>query len=590
MRLHNDDLQMICKLMFRLLPVQVLLAMASAVNSIVSSYFATNYVGMEAMSAVGLYSPIWMLLGAIANLIAGGCAILCGKSLGANDSKKLQQVFSLDLALAFLAAAVFTVLMLCISLFHLSGMFTADVSLWPAFERYVAGMAIGIIPYFLYNQFPVYLTSENKGNMTILASIVYIIVNLVLNILFVKVLHMEEFGLALSSAIGMWIFMAVEAYHFFTKDAHLKIAFDVIPWKQGTEVFRIGFPGAASYIYQTLRGLILNRLLESFCAAGSLSAFALANNVMSIFWALPAGMANVSRLMFSVSHGEEDRQGLVGTMKVMFRYFIPLMCIVDAAIIVSSPIITSLFVKDIASPAFAMTVSGLRILPLCMPLSIILMHFTAYGQVSGKSVFVNIASILDGVVCVAGFSVLLVHPLQINGIYIANVLNGVVTTLFVVLYAMFKLKRMPRNTEDLMVIPDSFGVTKDERIDISVKSMQEVIEVSKRVQDFCLEKGIDSKRAYLAGLCMEEMAGNIVEHGFVKDKKKHSIDIRVAHKNDKIILRIKDDCIPFDPKERNKLESGDDPTKNIGIRMIYQIMKDIDYQNMLGINVLTISV
>ncbi|MBQ6217799.1 MAG: ATP-binding protein [Erysipelotrichaceae bacterium] len=590
MRLHNDDLQMICKLMFRLLPVQVLLAMASAVNSIVSSYFATNYVGMEAMSAVGLYSPIWMLLGAIANLIAGGCAILCGKSLGANDSKKLQQVFSLDLALAFLAAAVFTVLTLCISLFHLSGMFTADVSLWPAFERYVAGMAIGIIPYFLYNQFPVYLTSENKGNMTILASIVYIIVNLVLNILFVKVLHMEEFGLALSSAIGMWIFMAVEAYHFFTKDAHLKIAFDVIPWKQGTEVFRIGFPGAASYIYQTLRGLILNRLLESFCAAGSLSAFALANNVMSIFWALPAGMANVSRLMFSVSHGEEDRQGLVGTMKVMFRYFIPLMCIVDAAIIVSSPVITSLFVKDIASPAFAMTVSGLRILPLCMPLSIILMHFTAYGQVSGKSVFVNIASILDGVVCVAGFSMLLVHPLQINGIYIANVLNSVVTTLFVVLYAMFKLKRMPRNTEDLMVIPDSFGVTKDERIDISVKSMEEVIEVSKRVQDFCLEKGIDSKRAYLAGLCMEEMAGNIVEHGFVKDKKKHSIDIRVAHKNDKIILRIKDDCIPFDPKERNKLENGDDLTKNIGIRMIYQIMKDIDYQNMLGINVLTISV
>ena len=590
MRLHNDDLQMICKLMFRLLPVQVLLAMASAVNSIVSSYFATNYVGMEAMSAVGLYSPIWMLLGAIANLIAGGCAILCGKSLGANDSKKLQQVFSLDLALAFLAAAVFTVLTLCISLFHLSGMFTADVSLWPAFERYVAGMAIGIIPYFLYNQFPVYLTSENKGNMTILASIVYIIVNLVLNILFVKVLHMEEFGLALSSAIGMWIFMAVEAYHFFTKDSHLKIAFDVIPWKQGTEVFRIGFPGAASYIYQTLRGLILNRLLESFCAAGSLSAFALANNVMSIFWALPAGMANVSRLMFSVSHGEEDRQGLVGTMKVMFRYFIPLMCIVDAAIIVSSPVITSLFVKDIASPAFAMTVSGLRILPLCMPLSIILMHFTAYGQVSGKSVFVNIASILDGVVCVAGFSMLLVHPLQINGIYIANVLNGVVTTLFVVLYAMFKLKRMPRNTEDLMVIPDSFGVTKDERIDISVKSMEEVIEVSKRVQDFCLEKGIDSKRAYLAGLCMEEMAGNIVEHGFVKDKKKHSIDIRVAHKNDKIILRIKDDCIPFDPKERNKLESDDDLTKNIGIRMIYQIMKDIDYQNMLGINVLTISV
>ena len=55
-------------------------------------------------------------------------------------------------------------------------------------------------------------------------------------------------------------------------------------------------------------------------------------------------------------------------------------------------------------------------------------------------------------------------------------------------------------------------------------------------------------------------------------------------------FRIKDDCIPFDPKERNKLESGDDLTKNIGIRMIYKIMKDVNYQNLLGLNVLTVRI
>ena len=88
---------------------------------------------------------------------------------------------------------------------------------------------------------------------------------------------------------------------------------------------------------------------------------------------------------------------------------------------------------------------------------------------------------------------------------------------------------------------------------------------------------------------MEEMAGNVIEHGFTKDRRKdHTIDIRVVHKNDDIILRIKDDCVPFDPAERSKILDPDDITKNIGIRMVYAIADDIRYQNILGLNVLTI--
>ncbi len=45
---------MVRKLLFRLLPVQVLLGVVGAVNGFVSGYFATNFVGIEAMSAVGL--------------------------------------------------------------------------------------------------------------------------------------------------------------------------------------------------------------------------------------------------------------------------------------------------------------------------------------------------------------------------------------------------------------------------------------------------------------------------------------------------------------------------------------------------------
>ena len=81
-----------------------------------------------------------------------------------------------------------------------------------------------------------------------------------------------------------------------------------------------------------------------------------------------------------------------------------------------------------------------------------------------------------------------------------------------------------------------------------------------------------------------------MEHGFVLDNKKHTVDVRVVHKDDNVILRIKDDCVSFDPAERQNIADPEDITKNIGIRMIYSMAKDVSYQNIFGLNVLTIRI
>ena len=98
------------------------------------------------------------------------------------------------------------------------------------------------------------------------------------------------------------------------------------------------------------------------------------------------------------------------------------------------------------------------------------------------------------------------------------------------------------------------------------------------------------RRSYYGGLAAEEMVVNVIDHGFTKDKKDHSVDVRVVCKDDEVILRIKDDCVPFNPEERNHLTEGVDEASNIGIRMIYSIAKNIKYQNLFGLNVLTIRI
>lgn len=584
------DINLISVLMLRLLPAQVLLAAVGSVNGIVSGIFAGNFVGVGAMSAVGLYAPLNMLMVSVSTVLVGGTVILCGQYMGRNTEGKLQDIFSLDISWVLAIAATFTCLFIAAGGLDLTGAFTRDAAVRPVFNLYLLGQAAGLVPMLAGNVFSSFLSMENRTGRTYLASLMFILTNLVMNVLLVVRLAMGAFGLALASSSGAWVFMLIQAGAFLSEDSPLRIRFTKLFCPEAGRILRIGLPGAASNVYQTARGLAVNRLVEIFVGSVGISAFAASDSVMRIFWSLPIGMLAVSRMMISVSAGEEDRQSLADIMRVMFRRYIPIMCAVCAVIMLCAHPFARLFYQDTSSDVYMMTVWGFRILPLCMPLSIICMHFSCWYQVSGRQAMVHILALLDGVVSVVFFTAVLIGSLGMNSVYIANVLNGTVTTVIIVGYAALGNRRMPKNMEELMVMPEGLGVAQDMRLDISVDTAEEVVTIAERLQEFCLARGIDEKRSYIAALCMEEMAGNIVEHGFTKDTKNHSIDIRAAVKESDVILRIRDDCVAFDPYERKELSDGSDPVKNIGIRLVYSAASDVAYRNILGMNVLTIRI
>ncbi|MBR2390668.1 MAG: hypothetical protein IKA94_07730, partial [Mogibacterium sp.] len=352
---------MVRKLMFRLLPVQIILAAVGTVNMIVSSYFASNYVGTEAMSAVGLYGPLNMLFGAVALMLVGGSSILCGEYLGQNRQDKLQEIYSLDLILSVLFGLLFTGFVIILSIFDLSGFLTHDAAVRPLLNQYLIGQAVGILPLILSNQFSSFLFIENKGRITQLAVLVYIAVNLLLNYLFVAVMHMEALGLALASSIGMWVYLLVEAWYFVSGRSSLRFTLKKPDLHECARMLKIGFPGAMANGYQTFRGLIVNRLLEVYVGAVGISAFAAANNLLALFWAVPCGMQAVSRMLMSIAIGEEDRRSLTEVMRGAIRRYVPLMCAISAVLILLAQPLTYIFYKDPADPVFMMTVWGFRI-------------------------------------------------------------------------------------------------------------------------------------------------------------------------------------------------------------------------------------
>lgn len=140
-----------------------------------------------------------------------------------------------------------------------------------------------------------------------------------------------------------------------------------------------------------------------------------------------------------------------------------------------------------------------------------------------------------------------------------------------------------------MLQTKSFGPKPDMILDCSVSNMSEAVGISETVMDFCKKRGIDHRRSYYAALCTEEMASNIVQHGFVPDKHQ-SLMIRVVVSDEDLILCFRDSCKLFDIREKFDSVDQKDVTSNVGIRLVMRMAKDVTYINTLKINTTIIKI
>lgn len=589
MKERSSDSKLLTGLFFRLLPYQILLIVISALNGIIDSIYASNMIGETAMSAIGLYGPINHLLYAASMMFVSGSQILYGQYL-ARDRKHINTIFTVNLIIA-LGLSLLTSLVLVVG--ALTGGTRILVSTEPDLQmlnQYILGQAIGIPALVVGQQLFAFLSLENQTKRTMVASITCFIVNATLNHLFVVWIPMGIFGIGLSSSIASWVFLAILGLYYIQGKSEWQFNIKEFKWKEALDIAKLGYPGAISRFVEMFRCLIINFLVLEYVGAVGISAFAASNSLLAVIWAIPFGMMAVARMLFSISIGEQDRRSLVDIMKIILTKCMLIMIGIVALLVIFAEPLTMIFYQNRLSEVYQMTVMGFRILPLCMPWSLISMHFSCFAQTAERKKLALVLPIVDGAVGVTVCSFILIPILKLNGLYVSNICNGVICFIIVLIASIIARKKFPTNLEGLMAIPAGIGVSEDDRIDITVRSIDDVVTVSQQVIDFCESKGFDSRRSYFAGLCLEEMTGNVVEHGFNTDNKPHSVDIRVIKKDDNLILRIRDNCKAFDPSERAKVMGVDQTGKNIGIQLVYKIAEKVEYQNLLGMNVLTIRI
>ena len=139
-----------------------------------------------------------------------------------------------------------------------------------------------------------------------------------------------------------------------------------------------------------------------------------------------------------------------------------------------------------------------------------------------------------------------------------------------------------------MMLPESLGGDEANRLDLSVgNDMKEVMEISSGIYKFGRGKEIDEHVLNQMSLCIEEMAGNIVQHAF-KSGEKRWLDMVVVNKKDTILIQMRDNGKLFDPVNYCKEQIQENPEEHIGIRMIQSIAQRFEYRRSIGLNNLVI--
>ena len=124
-------------------------------------------------------------------------------------------------------------------------------------------------------------------------------------------------------------------------------------------------------------------------------------------------------------------------------------------------------------------------------------------------------------------------------------------------------------------------------IELDIRNIEDISLTSEQIMMFCKGHKIDRKTGFRAALCFEELAANIIEHGFPRCTKNPGIDLRLVYDPKELIIRMQDNCASFDVERQIAMavdEGSQKPDEKLGLRIIGAMAANIKYVHTLETN------
>ena len=566
----------------------ILLSLSSSVGSMIDGVVIGQFLGVDSTAAFGIINPLMIAFSIIGAVVSSGARNRFTRLLGAGKTKEAKKVFSLA---CILSAGIAAALMLFLLAF--SGPVTSALGasgntadLLPKARNYLIGISFGLPAMNLVRVLNGFMPLDNDRNLPVLSSICLTVSDIALDLAAVLLFHGDTLEMGIATSISYYVALAVLLTHFLKKDIFLHFDLKSLSWKESAEILGKGMPSGVCRLGNTLRCIFMNRMLAIIASSAAIAAYSVHRQADSFFNPVTIGMADTVALLAGILVGEEDRPMMKRLLFTSVQATIVITAGIAALIWLLAPQFASLYIKD-NPEALRLAVTAVRCYAVGMPINGLNLIYLNYFQGIGKS---RLASI-SGFICESGFLILsawaLMPALGADAVWLAYPVSQLLVMCYYGIVVAVESRRLHIQREGLsnrvLLLPDTFDVYDADKLDVTITMMDEVMSLTDAVWKFCDDHGCDSTRRNHLVLSVEELAGNMIQHGFTNGRP-HCIEARILKKRDGYCVRFRNDCLIFDPLKQIQLLSDEDPTYHIGLRMIYGIASDIQYTCVLKLN------
>ena len=577
---------LVSRLYWLLLPVLILSCVVISANAFIDSVFAGRFLGTQAMALIGLFGPVSTLFSGLASVFATGAQQLCCSEMGDGNSRRLRQIFNAGL-MFLLGSGIFCGVLLFLFRRELAAGLGTRGTMQAELSAYMVGISLGIVGQLLSCYLMPFLQINGHNRLSYLAMAVNLVGNMGFNTLFVAVLSWGLLGMGLATSLSSLFCVGVmlpvfcqkkELAHFDPHDLKVRDLVDIA---------RIGSPVLMFHAGLFIKNYGMNCALLNGSIMDSVAVLTLQGSLCGILGALGFSSGTVVQMLSSFYIGEGDRKSVLEVFAVAMKNGLSL-CILAILLLLSCsmPILRLFGLEGGATQAMALRM--LRMLCLAILLNLVLTVLVKLLQAAEKLALANAITFLENAFQ-GVFALLFVGKLGADAAWAANPVATALCLLAVMVYGLSGGADCWRDPLRFLHFPTDFGSAVDARMTLTICSQELVMDAARGLMEFCTRQGMSERACMTAGVCVEELAGNVVKHGF-QNQKSGTVWVLATIQNKTLTLRIRDNCIRFDPKEYLRLSVQDYTSEHIGIRLVAGLAESVEYKNMFGMNMLTIEV
>lgn len=309
------------RLMEFVLPSIVMMIFTS-VYGVVDGLFVSNYAGKAAFAAVNLIMPVPVMLGALGFMLGTGGSAIVAKTLGEGKKGLANQYFSMLTAVAFIGAALLAVIGVVL-MRPLAVLLGADGEMLGYCVTYGRIILISLPFFALQNIFQSFLVTAERPSLGLKVTIAAGVTNMVLDFLFVGVLHLGVVGAGTATVISEIVGGCVPLIYFLRPNTSLlRLQRPKIVWRILGHACANGSSELMSNISMSLVNMLYNIQLMRFAGENGVAAYGTIMYVnfffVAVFIGYSIGTAPVVGFHYGAQNHEELRNVFRKSLRLIF--------------------------------------------------------------------------------------------------------------------------------------------------------------------------------------------------------------------------------------------------------------------------------